>query len=594
MALLRPHDINVMGLLTSPNHCCSDIAGRLAPGYTREHAKAELQVLVAQFAEQNDVFRDATVLVTGTALAESPSRKRGEIKAIVGLLFLAITLVLLLACANVGNLLLARAAARRSEIAVRLALGGSRARVVRQLLVESMTLAGCAAAIGLAIAWLLPPFLAYRMTPDINVEMAPDWRVALYTAALAVVACVAFGLAPALHGTRGDLAGALKAGSPLTARFSLRSILLAAQVAISVTLLAGAGLLAGGLGRAQHQDPGFRMADVTVLHLDLPASAYGGAPSKAFVRQLQIDLDAAQGLGTFALTMDAPMANARYWTSLNLPGEPEEKRKMVQFHEVTGGYFEVLRIPVVAGRNFVREDSPRKVAIVNETAARANWPDQNPVGKMFESNGSTWEVVGVAKDAFTTDLNEVKPTVYWPLSAGSDSPQVLAAGGVTHVQRIAAIVTRLEPRARVRVAPLSDNFQLQLEPARYGAAIAGMLGILALTLASVGMSGVFAYVVRQRTREIGMRMALGARPWQVVRLVLASNLRALAIGVAIGLAGADSLGRVLVHQVPQVRAADPAAYAGVLALLVVAVAAASAYPARRAARVDPLRALRWE
>jgi macrolide transport system ATP-binding/permease protein len=592
--LLRPNDTGNLSFLTSPNHCCSAMAGRLAPGVTRKQAEAEMTLLVRQLAEKSNVFRDADVLVTGTALADAPSRNRTRAVPIVGLLFLAITLVLLLACANVGNLLLARAAARRSEIAVRLALGGSRVRLIRQLLVESMALAGTAAVIGLLIAGLLPAYLADRISPGAGAALTPDVRVALYTMVLAVVACLAFGLAPALHGTRGDIAGALKSGTPLSARVSLRGLLLAAQVAISVMLLAGAGLLVRGLGRAQHVDPGFRMDGVTVVQLDLPASSYGGKRSIAFARQLQTSLESAVGLPPLGISMDVPMQNSRYWTSINLPGESDEKQRMVQFHEVTGGYFDVLRIPVVAGRNLVREDFNRKVVMVNQTAAKSLWPGQNPVGRFIESNGKTWELVGVAQDAFTTDLNAVNATVYFPLEGENDAPQVMVAGGPGAAQQISAIVARIEPKARVRTLPLTDNFQLQLTPARYGAAVAGALGILALALASIGMSGVFAYVVRQRTREIGVRMALGARPAQVVRLVLASNLRALAIGAAAGLVGAVALSQVLVHQMSQVRPADPAAYGAVLLLLVIAAAAASVLPARRAAQVDPVRTLRWD
>jgi predicted permease len=594
LALLRPQDPSVMGFLTSPNHCCSDVAGRLAPGYTRQQAAAELEVLTRQFEGKSGTSRDTSIRITGTALADSPDRKREEVVPIVGLLFLAITLVLLLACANVGNLLLARAAARRSEIAVRLALGGSRVRLIRQLLVESMALAGCAAAIGLAMAWTLPSYIVHRVTSDIGMELVPDLRVVVYTAALAVVSCLAFGLAPALHGTRGDIAGALKTGTPLAARLNLRGVLLGAQVAISVMLLAGAGLLVRGLGRAQHQDPGFRIENVTLVQIDLPARAYGGARTKAFAHQLQTDLESVQGLPAFGVTMDAPMARSRSWTNFNLTGEPPEKQRMVQFHEVTSGYFDVLGIPVVAGRNFVREDFGRTVAMVNETAAKANWPGQNPLGKTFDQGSKTWEVVGVAQDAYTTDLNAVQPTLYWPMSGSFDAPQVLVAGGAAAVQRIAGAVARIEPKAHVRSAPLADNFQDQLAPARYGAVLAGVLGILALALTSIGMSGVFAYVVRQRTREIGVRMALGAQPWQVVRLVLGSNFRALGAGLGVGLAGAAVLSRLLVHQLRQVQPADPAAYGAVFVLLLVAAAAATALPARRAARVDPVRALRWE
>jgi ABC-type antimicrobial peptide transport system permease subunit len=275
-------------------------------------------------------------------------------------------------------------------------------------------------------------------------------------------------------------------------------------------------------------------------------------------------------------------------------GEPRTRDRMVAFHEVTGGYFDVLGIPVVQGRNFVREDFGRKVVLLNQTAAKSCWPGESAVGQTILSNGDVWEVVGVVKDAYTTDLNTIPPTMYWPMSGRFDIPQVLVRGRPEAIERVAAVAARIDPKARIQAVPLSENFRALLQPARYGAAIAGLLGMLALTLASIGMSGVFAYVVRQRTREIGVRMALGASQWQVVRLVLASNLRALALGLAIGLAGAAAVSRVLVHQVSQITALDPVAYAGVFLLLAVAAAAAGAVPARRAARVDPFRALRWE
>jgi ABC-type antimicrobial peptide transport system permease subunit len=288
------------------------------------------------------------------------------------------------------------------------------------------------------------------------------------------------------------------------------------------------------------------------------------------------------------------MANSRSWTSLRLPDEPKQRNRMVSFHEVSAGYFDVLGIPIVEGRNFTREDFGRRVVILNQTAAKSLWPGAAAVGKMITSNSEQWEVVGVTKDVYTTDFNAIPPTMYWPMSGRFDIPQVLVRGGAAAVSQVAAIVTHIDPKARVRAIPLSENFRAQLEPARYGAALAGGLGLLALTLASIGMSGVFAYVVRQRTREIGVRMALGASQTQVVKLVLTSNLRALAVGLGIGLAGAVGVSRLLIHQINQVSTLDPVAYGGVFVLLSLAAVAAGAMPARRAAHVDPVRALRWE
>jgi predicted permease len=375
----------------------------------------------------------------------------------------------------------------------------------------------------------------------------------------------------------------------------LRSVLLAAQVAISVVLLAAAGLMVRGLQRAQLQDPGFRINSVSIATLDLPAAAYSGARARLFASQLQETLSQAEGLSAYAVISDAPMARSRSFTTMRVTGQPEGSEKIVQFHEVTGGYFDVLGIPIVAGRSFTRDDSGRKVAMLNQTAARRFFGRENPVGKTIESNRKTWEIVGVAKDAYITDLAEIQPAMYWPMMGGFGVPELLTANASPDtVQRITAMVTRLEPKARVTFKPLADNLASQLEPSRYAAMIAGALGLLALGLASIGMAGVFAYMVRQRTREIGVRMALGARPAQVVRLVLGSNLRALEWGLAVGLAGAFGSTRLLANMMYGVSPFDPLAYAGMFVLLVGAAALASALPARRAARVDPVTALRWE
>jgi macrolide transport system ATP-binding/permease protein len=595
--LLRPHDTGFKNFLNNPDHCCVSMAGRLAPGVTRTQASSEVDLLMRQFHGGKEFDGSPAIVATGTALLEESPGDKAKIMPGVAAMFLAMTLVLLLACANVGNLLLARAVARQNEIAVRLSLGGSRLRLIRQFLVESMVLATAASGIGLAIAALGPSLILPRLSTDFLIlQLTPDLRVCAYAIALAVVACIAFGLAPALHATRGSIASAMKSethggGS----RLALRSVLLASQVAISVILLAGAGLLIRGLQSAQHRDPGYRLNQVTVATLELPASAYSGARSRVFTTQLQDALDHATSLPRCAVVSDAPMSNSRSWTHMRPADETADRDRMVQIHDVTAEYFDVLGIPVVEGRNFTRADAGRNVILINQTTAARFWHGASPVGKMAFSNNKTLAVVGVVKDAYTTSLNRIEPAMYSPMAGESGVPHLLVAdAGSTTFERIAAIVRQIEPRAHVTFIPLAENFRSQLEPAKYAAILAGALGILALGLASIGMSGVFAYIVRQRTREIGIRMALGAHSGQVVRLVLASNIRPLVWGLASGLAGAFGVSRLLQSMLNGVSPLDPLAYAAVFALLIVAAASASALPARRAARVDPVTALRWE
>jgi predicted permease len=587
--LLRPHDPSVDEYLNSAKICCVSVAGRLAPGVTRRQAETEVALLIDRLHAGNGMEQGTHALVTGTAWLDMPNKK-GKATGGLLMLFLGVTLVLLLACANVGNLLLARAAARHQEIAIRLSLGGSRVRVVRQLLVESSLLAAAAAALGLAIAYILPTVLMARLGTDLNFHVTPDRTVLLYTAVIAVVSCLTFGLAPALHGTRGQIAAAIRAARPAAPHLPLRSVLLAVQVAISVLLLGGAGMMVRGLERAARIDPGFDYARASAVRIGLPAAQYAGERTKAFAALLVAQLDRAAGLPLCGIASDVPLGNSRTGTAV-IPSPGGEQQHVI-YHEVSGGYFEALGIPIVAGRNFTAEDAGRPVALLNQTAARRFWPGENPVGKTLASNGRT--VVGVVKDAYTTDLNAIEPTLYQPISGRGVPVLVVRDPSPGALGRIEATVKQLEPRAELTFEPLSANFRQQIQPSIYGAAVAGFLGLLAMLLASVGMAGVFAYAVNQRKREIGVRMALGARPAQVIRLVLASSVRALVAGALTGFAGAAALSALLVRTLPGVNPSDPMAYAGVLAILAAAVALASAIPARRAAHIDPVRALRWE
>jgi len=597
--LLRPNDPSVDSWLTLPDYCCAPVAGRLAPGVTREQAQAELALLLDQFRTQNRMTaRRAQVVVTGTAWIESPRKKRQVIPMMV-LMFLAVTLVLLLACANVGNLLIARAAARRQEIAVRLSLGGSRIRIIRQLLVESLLLALVAAGLGFATALVVPAAVMQRLAGDENFQVAPDLNVLVYTIGVALLSCLAFGLAPALHGTRGGISAALKAGTgahgATRTRLPLRSVLLAVQVGISVILLANAGLLVRGMQRAQEISPGFDVQNVTVLSIDLPASQYTGPRTKALTRDLLAQLDRSRDLPPCGLALNPPLSNSTYSTSFQLTGRTNSPVLHIYFNQVSPGYIGALGMRLLAGRNFDAEDSGRNVVMVNEAAVQRWWPGESPIGKTIVGNGKVREVVGVVSDTYTNDLSSIEAIVYYPITGEIAAPAVLVRDrGAASVDRIAALIKQIEPRAQVRAEPLTVSFSRQLQPAMNASELAGFLGLLALAIAAVGMSGVFAYVVGQRTREIGVRMALGAQPSEIVMLVLSSSAGALAFGLGGGILAAAGVSAILAHALPGIKPLDPLAYLGVLLLLSAAVALASAVPARRATRVDPVRALRWD
>jgi predicted permease len=592
LAVLRSHDPSTRDLLLKPDYCCSGVAGRLAPGYTREEARAELEILSRQFHSQF-ALDPRGVLLSGTSFLEDPSSKRGILPTFM-LMFAGVTLVLLLACANVGNLLVARAAARRREIAIRLSLGASRRRLIRQLLTESFVLAAAAAGIGIALAFVLPSFVMQRIGQVATFAVRPDGVVLAYAVGLAGFACVAFGLAPALHATRGDITGALKEALQLPGlRLSLRSLLLSVQVALSIVLLVGAGLLLHGVQRARTQSPGFAVADVAVVSFEMPARAYSPDRSRAFFRELLLELQSVREIEPVAMATREPLPNAYEFTGFVLPGQDEKQRRPVMILSASPGYFDLLRIPIVAGRAFERDEQGRISALVNETLARRHWPGENPVGKTFLLNGRPREIVGVVKDTNSVYIDRIEPLVYLPLEAPSSARVLVpAAGNASEIVR--AAVARRDLRVRVQITPLSENLERALAPSRAGAQLAGVLGGFALVLATVGMFGVFAYVVEQRTREIGIRMALGALPHQVVGIVLRSSSRALVAGLAVGIGAAVGASRLLESRLFGVSPLDPIAYGAVMLLLAAAAAAATLLPARRAARIDPIRALRHE
>jgi predicted permease len=526
---------------------------------------------------------------------ESPGKKRQIIPTML-VLFLAVTLVLLLACANVGNLLLARAAARRREIAVRLSLGGSRFRLIRQLLIESLLLALAAAAIALPVTFVVPQIVVHRLSGEAWYPVTPDVHVLAYTLAIAVLSCITFGLAPAVHGTSAGIASALKTDAPLgRTRLPLRSILLGVQVAISVMLLVGAGVLVRGLQRAQGIDPGYDVRNVTVLSIDLPASRYGTPRVQALATELQAQLERARELPAAGLAQSAPLGNSTYSTSFQVLEPVKSPEMHIWMSSVSSGYFDALRIPFVAGRNFTAEHASESI-VINQAAARRWWPEASPIGKSVLANTRPRKVIGVVADTYTHDLSTCNEAMlYLPLTDAVGAPVVLLHDRTpAAAERITAIVKAIEPGSQVRAEPLSASFERQMEPNAIGAAVAGSLGLLALCIASIGMSGVFAYVVGRRTREIGVRMALGADRASVVGMVLRKAFVQVSVGLAVGIPAAIASGTLIASRLFDVRPWDPALLVLATLLLIAATLVAAFIPAWRAARLDPMRALRIE
>ena len=588
------------GYLTDPQQCCAWVTGRLAPGVTVAAAQAEVETLSRAFRAGANLEASHFAL-RGTSRAEAwegegtGGRGTKGFLARLWLVFLAVTLVLLLACANVGNLLLARGTARRQEIAIRLSLGASRARVVRQLLTEAFVLALLSGGLGLAIASFLPEIISSTIPEGGYVVFALDHRVFLYALAVASLTCLAVGLAPALQCTRAAVAGALKGTHEGgMSRLRLRSTLLGAQVAICVVLLVGAGLLTRGVQNALQRDLGFDPTGVDVVALEPPVRPKNEARDRAFGAALQAELASIPGVAT---TRSLPL-RSRGMKAYSIPGEPHEKQYSAVALEVSPSYFDVLRIPIVAGRGFEPGETPDQIAIVSETFANRHWPGESPVGRRFVYRAAApWpelQIVGVARDAFTADLSKMEPTLYLPLDPSTVPLVLIRDGDPGRAAAIAAMARRLDPELRTSVFAFERHVGRTLSLTRLAANVAGSIGILALVLATTGLFGVFAYSVQQRTRELGIRIALGADTMHILRTAFAGAMSALVAGLALGALLAVGASQLLSHVLFGLSPLDPTTYAGVVLILLLAGVAATFLPAHRALHVDPTVALRQE
>jgi predicted permease len=634
-ALVRPPRGGYSGemnpdLLTKRNPRWLVMVGRLKPGVTPQQAQAAASALAAQLATAYpDSNKDVTAAVW--QVSKGDPNQRGTLLSVAGLLLAVVGLVLLIACANVANLLLARAASRRKEISIRLALGASRARLVRQLLTESVLLALIGGAFGLLLAvWLIGAAQTYP--PPANVfpvafDFTLDRSVLAFTLVLSLATGVVFGVAPALQASKPDLVAALKDETPLVAgqggtflrRLSLRNLLVVAQVALSLVLLISAGLFLRSMRQAQRIDPGFDPAHALTMPLNINLLRYTKAQGQEFYRRVLENVQALPGVESATLTRTPPLSGASRESSVTLAGATPTER--VRGGESTGSvnlssnstlassvalnYFQTLNIPLVRGRDFTsqdREGAPG-VAIVNETFAARYFPGQDALGQRVSLGGEKgpWlEIVGVARDGKYISVGESPaPFLYQPLAQRHESGMSLIvrtkgdpAASIGAVRGAVQSVERNLPTANLR--PMRELLAQSLFPARVGALLLAGFGLLALVLASIGLYGVMSYSVSRRTREIGIRMALGAQRGDVLRLVLREGMTLVGAGVVVGLAAAFATTRLLAGFLYGVSPTDPLAFAGIALLLTAVALVASFLPARRASRVDPMVAFKYE
>jgi len=594
------------------------VKGRLAPGVSLEKAQAQVTAicdrLAAAYPETNQDRKP--YLLPSQSVAIHPEIDRALVP-VAGLLMGVVGLVLLIACSNVAGLMLVRASGRRKEIAVRLAMGASRGRLIRQLLTESVLLSLLAGLAGLLVArWTANLILAFKppVPIPVSLDLGLDGRVLGFTLGLSLLAGLVFGLAPALQASRPDLIPTLKDDVARWGRSyrraGLRNLLVVAQVAVSLLLLVGAGLFIRSLQSAQSIDPGFSIRSGLVLMVEPRLAGYRSAEAIAFLERLKERVESLPGVRSVALADVLPLGanlQSRVIAIDGQPPPPKGQELESDFAIVGPAYFSTLAVPILKGREFTPSDragAPR-VAIVNETMAGKFWPGEDPLGRRFSfpsrrGPAPTLEIVGVARDGKYRTLGE-EPRTYFYLpylqedettllvvASTAGSPEVLLPSARRQVKELDAKVPVIETKT------ITAHLDLMLFPPRMAALLLGLLGFLALVLATMGLYGVIAYSVAQRTREIGIRMALGAERAKVLRMVLGEGMSLVAIGVTLGTALALGVSRVLSGLLFGISATDPVTFLAVPLALGTVALLASLVPARRATRVDPLVALRYE
>jgi putative ABC transport system permease protein len=570
--------------LSLPNCSWLSVVGRLKDGTSLPQVQAEMQLVAAQMDHEYPGRKTTVNVMPGSFLNLPEARSVGAPIAV--LVMAAVGLVLLIVCANVSNLMLARAGARRKEIAVRLALGASRWRLIRLLLTESLLLAVLGGLAGLLLTVILPPILM-TLIPEagVDIDLKPDVTVFAYMFLISLITGVVFGLAPAIQSTKPDLTAALRStrNPNRGSRSHLRNLLVIGQVAVSMVLLIAAGLIVRGLQRAQSTDLGFESKNLLVLSMDLAPLSYDEGRAATFHTQLYDHLKALPGIKSVSIAETVPFAGRRD-DLIDIEGQGSALS--VNGNVVSAEYFQTLGIPLRRGRQFTEEDarSGESPAVINQAMANRFWSGVDPIGQRFrDSQGVSHEIIGVAGDV-SSMASPAKLTGHSFLLRTNENQ----IGGIREVAR------SLDKDAFVTVEPLEVNVRRMLEPARTGVWFSGTVSLLALLIAATGIYGMLSYHVVERTSEIGIRMALGAQRRSLLLLIVRDGMKLAAIGTAIGVIAAIVLTRVLASVLFGLASIDAFTFAAVsIGALVVALLACY-IPARRATKVDPLVALRNE
>ena len=594
------------------------IAGRLKPGTTLDQVKGNLAGPFQQAARSGmDAYNAG---LTDDQRKLSFNRQRGsavpELLVLPGergiynldrtssrsasVLSAVVVLLLLIVCANVANLLLSRAAARYREVSVRLSMGASRRRLVRQLLTESLLLSGTGGALGIGLAYWSKKLLPFGQNTTI------DWQVLAFVAGISMLTGLTFGLIPALRATQVDLASAMKENSRsvVASRTWLSKALLVTQVAVSVVLLIGAGLFVRTLQNLKSVDIGFNATNILMFRVNPALNRYSPERTNQLYQRMQSALEALPGVQSVSFTRNALLSGSTSITGIYQQGQTEKEAKDIYYMAAAPKFFETMKIPIVMGRDFTEREAarPDEFAIINETAAKKFWPNQNPIGArmghQLEESGKI-EIIGVIRDTkYDSVRDAAPPTMYSPIRAGTRSLTVMvrtAADPAAMTETVRTAMQQVDPDVPMTgITTQTDQVDARFAQERLFALAYSLFGALALLLACIGLFGLMSYSVSRRTNEIGIRMALGAQRAGVVGMVLRESMLMVVIGVGIGLAGALAGGRFVESVLFGLSTTDTLTIGGAIGVTALVSLAAGYLPARRAARVDPMVALRYE
>lgn len=601
------------GIRTKRDYSWLMLNARLKPGVSRERAALALNVIKkridATYRKDEKRHESITLQTAGGLIAGSAT----PAYTLMAVLMVVVALVLLVSCANVANLLLARATGRQREIAIRLAMGAVRRNLIRQLLIESLLLSICGAAVGFLLAAAAARAISSFQLPlpiPVKFDFNVDMRVVAFTLGLSVVTAVLFGLAPALRASRTDLVAALKDGPVLLRRAGhsgLRNTLVIVQVALSLVLLATAGLFLRSLGNASSIDIGFNPGNILMLSVDPKLHKYSHDQSVQFLSQLRERVTALPGVrsmsfvGTVPLSLGSTSNNFEVDAAANHP----KQSLTAEVNTVGREYFQTLEIPLVRGRDFRLQAGEEHAAILNETMAANLFPGEDPIGRVVRQDKDSYTVIGVTRNSKLRTIGEAPSNaVYLFLNAAPEKAQSFF--GTTILVKTSIDPRKLAKSVRDQIAALDPNMAVfnietmqehvdkSLLLPRIAALLLGLFGAVGLTLAAVGLFGVMSYSVRRRTHEIGIRMALGAKPGTVLGMVLRQGLLLTGIGLGIGLILALIVGRFAASILYGISGSDLITFALVSVVLLATAAIAVLVPAFRAARVQPTTALRYE